>query len=145
MKGRPDDYARVVRDNWRSVKAYIVTGAHPSCVKMAKDEVRHIERNMERVLLADINRLRPSAKWFMAVIVCPGDDLGALAKWATRHEAGRIYFYLHKDADPQAFAAWRDAGLPLNHIDIEQRFTTYGRMHKTLGLDLSDQVYTDFA
>lgn len=143
MKGRADDWTRVVQANWKKVTAFIVSSAHPSCVKMAADEVSAIDRVMQHVALAGIRALKPPRHWFMAVIVCPGDDLTALAAWARGQDAQRIHFYLHKDASVKSLTTWRDAGLPLTRIE-EERFTAYGRMHKKLGLDLSDQVYVDF-
>lgn len=144
MRARPDDWTSVVRANWRKVKAYVVSGRHPSCLRMAKDEVEHIDRVMGHVPLDAVAGLEPAEHWFMAVIVCPGDDLHALAAWAQGRDADRVHFYLHRDAVATALVPWRDAGHPLNRIE-EERFTAYGRMHAKLGLDLSDQVYGDFA
>ncbi len=143
MKARPDDWTHVVRAHWPKLTAYIVSSAHPSCVKMAKDEIAHIERVMEHVPLADIAALRPRKHWFMAVIVCPGDDLSGLAKWAKKHDAQRVHFYFHRDAKKTLLAPWRDAGHSLARVEQEQ-FATYGRMHAKLGLALNDQVYGDF-
>ena len=143
MKGRADDWTRIVQSSWKKVTAYIVSSAHPSCVKMASDEVSEINRVMQHVALADIHAVKPPRHWFMAVIVCPGDNLSGMAAWASDKDARRIHFYLHKGASAKSLAIWRDAGLPLTRIE-EERFTVYGRMHKKLGLDLSDQVYADF-
>lgn len=143
MKGRPDDWTRIVRANWRRLTAYIVSSTRPSCLKMAQDEVRFIDRVMEHVPLDDVHRLAPATHWFMAVIVCPGDDLTGLARWAKGKDADQVHFYLHKDTDTQALAPWRDAGHSLSRVE-EERFASYGRMHAKLGLDLNDQVYGDF-
>lgn len=143
MRGRPDDWTRIVRANWKKVTAYIVSSAHPSCIKMAADEVQHINRVMLHVPLGEVTKLKLPRHWFMAVIVCPGDDLAGLAQWAKEQDATRVHFYLHKAAEAQVLAPWRDAGLPLSRIE-EQRFTSYGPMHGKLGLALSDQVYGDF-
>lgn len=144
MKARADDWTAIVRAHWRQVTAYIVSSHHPSCIRMAKDEVTHIQRVMQWIALDGIAALRPARRWFMAVIICPGDDLAPLAKWAKGRAADRIHFYLHADADPQQLAPWRDAGLPLDHVE-EQRFRSFGPMHARLGLALSDRVYGDFA
>jgi len=144
MKGRPQDWTVTVRTHWRQVTAYIVSSSHPSCIRMAADEVAHIERNMVHVELTQIARLKPARHWFMAVLVCPGDDLAGLAQWAKGREATRVHFYFHKETDTQALAPWRDAGLPLSRV-AEERYTKFGPLHKQLGLDLSDQVYGDFA
>lgn len=143
MKGRPDDWTRVVQRHWKDVTAYVVSGTHPSCVTMAADEVAQIDRVMQHIPMSQVARLKPARHWFMAVVLCPGDELDALVAWAKRNDARRIHFYLHRDAEAACLAPWRDAGLPLNRIE-EERFIAYGRMHKVLGLDLSDQEYADF-
>lgn len=143
MKGRPDDWTSVVRKEWRHLTAYIVSSRHPSCVRMAQDEVRFIDRRMTHAHLDQILSLSPGPHWFMAVIVCPGDDLSQLASWAIGREAERVHFYLHKESKPVQLTPWRDAGLPLSRISTG--WTTWGPLHKELGLDLNDQVYGDFA
>lgn len=143
MKGRPDDWTHVVRAQWREVAAYIVSSAHPTCLKMAKDEVAFIRRNMRQVLLDRVPALEPGPHWFMAVVLCPGDALEPLVRWARGVDARRVHFYLHADAEARLLAPWRDAGLPLSRIS--QGFRAYGPLHQELGLDLSDQVYADFA
>lgn len=144
MKGRPSDWTRVVRGHWRKVTAYVVSSRHPSCLQMAQEEVANIDRVMVRVELGRVAKLKPPKNWFMAVIVCPGDDLEGLAKWARGRDTNRVHFYLHKETPTLLLAPWRNAGLALTRV-AEDRFTTYGRLHKQLGLDLSDQVYGDFA
>ena len=142
MKDRPEDWARVVAAHSHSTLALVASGHRPSCLKMASDEVRHIKRWMRQVLF---DRLPPRVpdSWFMAVIVCPGDDLTPLAAWMTTHGADRVRFYLHKDADAKQLAPIKDAGHELRHVRPE-RYASYGPMHKRLGLDLSDQIYEDF-
>jgi hypothetical protein len=142
MKARPADWTAVVRSHARHTKAFLVTGSEPSCVRMADDEAAHIARWMARVRLDTLPQKMPRS-WFMAVIVCRGDDLGTLAAWMARHGADRVRLYLHKDATPAQLAPVRDAGHDLRHVRPE-RYGTYGAMHKRLGLDLSDQIYEDF-
>lgn len=144
MKGRPDDWTRVVQGDWRKLTAYIVSSDHPSCVRMAKDEVASIDRVMQHVPLPAIGDLKPAKHWFMAVVLCPGDDLRGLAAWAKHQDVDRVHFYFHRDADAASLAPWRDAGLPLARVE-QERFTGHGRMHSRLGLDLSDRVYADFS
>lgn len=143
MKGRPDDWTAVVRGNWAKMTAYVVSSHDPSCIRMAKDEVEHIDRVMVHVPLDGIQGLATPKHWFMAVIVCPADNLAGLAAWARSQDAQRVHFYLHKDAEPHLLAPWRDAGHPLSRVEAE-RFAHFGRLHAKLGLDRSDQVYGDF-
>lgn len=143
MKGRPADFPRVVKRHWKDTTAYIVSSHDPMCLQMAKDEVRWIDRRMVHVLL-DALPGGPGNSWFMAIIVCPGDDLAGLARWMTTHGVGRVRFYLHTEATARQLAPIRDAGHDLRHVRPE-RYEAYGPMHKRLGLDLSDQIYEDWA
>lgn len=142
MKGRPEDWTRVVAANARSTLAFIVSGRNPNCLKMALDEVDHINRWMKQCLLDSLPAELPES-WFMAVIVCPGDDLEHLAAWMTKHGGDRVRFYLHRDASPRQLAPVKNAGHGLRHVRPE-RYTAYGQLHKRLGWDLSDQIYEDF-
>jgi hypothetical protein len=142
MKGRPEDWTRVVAANMRSTLAFIVSGRHPNCLEIVNDEVRHINRWMKQCLLDSLPAKVPGS-WFMAVVVCPGDDLRGLAAWMTKHGGDRVRFYLHRGASPRQLAPVNDAGHDLRHVRPE-RYTSYGELHKRLGLDLSDQIYEDF-
>ena len=136
----PPEFASVVAKSWTKTTGFIVTG-HEPCISIGHDEVRHVKRRLVPIGLDDVVRLRPTGSWFMAVIVCPGDDLGALARWAMGKDASRVHFYLHANARPRLLAPWRDAGLPLDHVD--EGITSWGRLHKILGWDLNVQVYDD--
>lgn len=142
MKMRPDDWTYVVRRHVQDTKGFIVSSQDPTCIKMAQDEIVHIDRWMEHILIDGLPTEIPRS-WFMAVIVCPGDDLSPFATWMDQHGSDRVRFYLHRDAEFQQLATIRDAGHDLAHVRPEKS-TSYGQMHKRLGLDLSDQVYGDF-
>jgi len=134
------DFAAVVAKNWRKTTGYIVAAREP-CIAIGRDEVRNVERRLVLVDLGRVSRLRPRGSWFMAVVVCPGDDLEDLARWARGVEAERVHFYLHADASPQQLAPWRDAGLPLDRVS--GGFRSWRALHKVLGWDLNVQVYDD--
>lgn len=136
------DFAAVVRAHWPETTGYVVAGS-PPCIQIGEDEVANVRRRLEFVHLADVSTLVPDGSWFMAVIVCPGDDLAALAAWAQDREVGRVYFYLHADADGSALAPWQAAGLPTDRVD--DGFRSWGPLHKVMGLDLNRQVYEDHA
>ncbi len=142
MKGRLEDWTRVVAAHSHSTLALIVSSQEPNCLEMATDEVQHIDRWMKHEFLDALPAHVPDS-WFMAVIVCPRDDLAPLAAWMTKHGADRVRFYLHKDANIEQLGVVTDAGHELRHVRPE-RYTAYGPMHKRLGLDLSDQIYEDF-
>ena len=142
MKGRSADWTAVVRKHAHSTLAIIVSTQHPHCLKMAADEVRHINRWMTRLTVDELPDVLPDS-WFMAIIVCPEDDLTQLAAWMTTHGAERVRFYLHRDAKTRQLGPIRDAGHELRHVRPE-RYSSFGKMHQRLGLDLSDQIYEDF-
>lgn len=137
---KPPDFSKVVAANWKDTTAYLVAG-HQPCIKIGKDELHFVKRRMVFVDLAMIRTIEPEESWFMGVIVCPGDDLVPLSKWAMDQEAERVHFYLHEDADTRLLVPWRDAGLPL--IRVDHGFTSWRSLHKVLGWDLNVQVYDD--
>lgn len=134
------DFASVVAKNWAKTTGFIATATEP-CITIGRDEVRHVKRRLVPVNLGELAGLQPTGSWFMAVVVCPDDDLGGLARWAKGKDAGRVHFYLHANARPRQLAPWRDAGLPLDHID--EGIRSWGQLHKVLGWDLNMQVYDD--
>jgi len=142
MKGRPDDWTRVIAAHAHDTKAFIASSQQPHCLKLAADEVKHINRWMKQVSFDDLPAKLPDS-WFLAAIVCPEDDLSPLASWMTKHGADRVRFYLHRSANAEQLAPIIAAGHDLRHVRPE-RYTAYGAMHKRLGLDLSDQIYEDF-
>lgn len=142
MKGRPEGWTEVVRKHAHSTLAIIVSARHPSCLQMAAAEVEFINRWMTRTTIDDLPDELPDS-WFMAVIVCPEDDLAVLAHWMTTHGANRVRFYMHRDAEASLLGPIRDAGHDLRHVRPE-KYASYGKLHKRLGLDLSDQIYEDF-
>lgn len=134
------DFAAVVAENWRLTTGYLVVGREP-CITIARDEQRHVRRRLILHALEEVDTLKPSGSWFMAAIVCLGDDLSDLSAWAGQYDATRIHLYLHADAKTEQLVPWRSAGLPLDRVD--QGFTTWGSLHKVLGWDLNVRVYDD--
>jgi hypothetical protein len=135
-----ETFAGVVAANWKHTTGFLVVGREP-CIRIGEDEIRHVQRRLKLIHLEDVARLQPEDSWFMAVIVCRGDDLSELSKWAGSTDATRVHFYLHADADATQLAPWRDAGFPLSRID--HGFTSWRDLHKALGWDLNVQVYDD--
>lgn len=136
------DFAAVVRANWKTTQGFVVAG-EPPCIEIGRDEVKNVRRRLAFVRLADAPTLEPTGSWFMAVIVCPGDDLTALAAWARDKDVRRVYFYLHADADGPVLTPWQAAGLPTDRVDAG--FRSWGPLHKVMGLDLNRQVFEDHA
>lgn len=82
MKGRPADWTSVVGARKHACKAFIVSSRHPSCLKMAQDEVAHINRWMERRTMDDLPNELPDS-WFMAVVVWANAPHRLADPWGT--------------------------------------------------------------
>lgn len=135
----------VVQANWRRTTAYLFALAEP-CISIRDDELRAIKANRVLVGLspADLHKWTPPESWFMAVILCPGDDLAPLVAWATRHrvDASRIHFYVRREADLHAFMAqWSKAGFATDGADAG--ITTWKELHHLFGLHLSNRILLD--
>lgn len=136
----PGDFSAIVRRSWRKTAGFLVAG-EPPCIPIAQDEIRFVKRRLSFVPLQEVQSIAVEGSWFMAVIVCPEDDLTGLARWAAGRDARRVHFYLHADTSNKRLAPWRDAGRPLTHVD--DGITSWKNLHKTLGWDLNVQVYED--
>jgi hypothetical protein len=103
-------------------------------------------RRFEPLEPRDLQDLQLPASWFMGVLVCPEDDLTAIAEWAAllpTADLHRVRFYLHDAADPVAvFKPWYAAGLP--SPDTEQLLVGK-RFHQKFGRDHGNQVVRDAA
>lgn len=137
---KPIDFARVVGANWSKTTGYLVAGSDP-CLAVRGDELRNVRRRLLPVHLSAVARLEPEGSWFMGVLVCRGDDLSGLSLWAQGRDHRRVHFYLHARARAMQLSPWRDAGLPLLHVD--RGFKDWTSLHKILGWDLNLQVYAD--
>ncbi len=135
-----EDFARVVRENWPKTVGYLVAG-EPPCIQIRDDEIQHVHRRLVPIGLASVEDVKASGSWFMAVIVCPGDDLSGLAAWAAGQDARRIYFYLYADADASQLRPMATHGIPIHHFSDGHNDWT--DLHKVLGWDLNVLVYDD--
>ena len=135
----------IVQANWRRTTAYLLALGEP-CITMRDDELRAIKAN--RVLVGmsatDLQTWTPPGSWFMAVILCPGDDLAPLIDWATQHDVdeSRIHFYIKQERDLDAFMAqWNEAGFATDGADAG--ITTWRELHHLFGLHLSNRILMD--
>lgn len=148
--GHPDA-ARIVKENWHRAEAFIVAQREP-CIEIRDDELRTIGDNrlLRGGLPEDLDAWKRPESWFIAVIVCPGDDTRAIAAYVKRNrlDPDRVHFYLHPQASNQALSAWRDAGYRLDHVDDRTPTGTpikdWEALHKLLGLHLNIQIVEDF-
>jgi hypothetical protein len=146
LKAFPD-WHDVVAKNWHKTTAYLYALREP-CLIIQQDELEAIQDNRVLVGLdeAAIHAWTPTGSWFLAVILCPGDDTQTLVQWIHDHDADpdRIHFYAHPDTDPyQALEAWKQAGLPPPQVDLD--IDSWQRLHKRFGRDLSVQILRDWA
>lgn len=143
--------SHIVRRHWRRSQAFILALRRP-CIEIRDEELLHVGGN--RLLaggtLEDLAAWRRPASWFIAVVVCAGDDTDGIADHVNRHglDPSRVHFYLHEEASPQALAAWHAAGLPLERVSDSTQggkpITDWASLHKVLGLHFNNQIVQDF-
>ena len=134
-----------VATHWRDTTAYLLSLREP-CITIQRDELRVVQAN--RVLVGldakALNAWKPTKSWFMAVLLCPGDDLEPLAVWVERTGAdpARIHFYVHREQDVQGFMrVWHAAGFPTDAVD--SGIEDWRRFHRLFGLHLSTRILLD--
>ena len=142
------DATALVREHWHEAEAFLVA-QRPPCIEIRDDEVRHIDRLLIGGRPDDLRAWKRPASWFIAVLVCDGDDTEALTAFVRDEgmDARRVHFYLHEAASGSALAAWRDAGLPLDRVDdrVDGRpIRDWKDLHRLLGLHLNVQIVADF-
>lgn len=135
----------IVATNWRKTTAYLLALGEP-CLTIRDHELQAIKAN--RVLVGvsagDLESWTPPASWFMAVILCPGDNLQPVIAWATKHgvDESRIHFYVDRERDLGAFMAqWHEAGFATDGAD--SGITTWKDLHHAFGLHLSNRILMD--
>lgn len=144
-RDRPTDFAAIVGAHHREARAFLLaTSEH--CAEVRDREVEVVRRNLEVVDPAALLDLEPEGSWVLAVLVCPGDTVEAVARWAAELPAEalqRVLIYLRTDVDTvAALAPWYAADLP-NPYTAD--FTDWAGFHKQFGADFNNQVYRDFA
>lgn len=140
------DWHDVVAANWRKTTGYVLA-LDGSCFKVRDDELAAIKKNRVLVGLSarDLDKWTPRGSWLLAVLLCPGDSVEAVARWVKRHgaDADRVHFYAHVDADPYAaLAAWDDAGLPDPALD--DGIAEWKDFHRKFGNDLAIRILEDW-
>lgn len=143
------DATDVVREHWHEAECFLVA-ARPTCIDIRDDEVGAIDRLLHGGSPDDLDAWIRPASWFVAVLLCPGDDTAALVRATERLglDARRFHFYLHAEASFDALRAWADAGLPLDRVDDAgpggTPITDWKALHRLLGLHFNVQILADF-
>ena len=140
------DWHNVVADHWQKTTGFLLALRDP-CLRIRDEELAAIRKNRVLVGLdvAAMHRWTPPASWLLAVLVCPGDDLGPVVDWVRQKRADpdRVKFYLCRGANAfQALAVWEDAGL--GEPFFEKGFTTWKDLHKAFGRDLAVRILQDW-
>jgi hypothetical protein len=137
-------YVRIVGKNWRRTVGYVVASSG-LCRTVQEKYVSSIDRNVVGHSLHDLD-FEPAQSWIMAVIVCPGDDLSGVTKWAMNNGAmnlDRMVFFFAKGVDVvKALQPWHSEGLADPYTS---EFEDYKDFTKQFGRALNDRVFTDFA
>jgi hypothetical protein len=140
------DATRIVREHWSEAECFVVAHERP-CIEIRDEEVanRYVHGGFPKDLAA-WNRPRI---WFVAVVVCPDDDLTDLARFVAdeQWDPTRFHFYLHRDAPVAVLRPWAEAGLPLDRVDTEGRggapMVSWGALNALLGLHFNLQILAD--
>lgn len=142
------DASRIVRTHWREAECFIIAQRDP-CINIRDDEAGNLDRYVHGGFPDDLMAwIRPRI-WFVAVVVCPGDDLRTLTRFVADHgwDAARFHFYLHPQASVQTLQPWADAGLPLDRVDTEGRngapIDSAGNLNAVMGLHFNLQILRD--
>ncbi|MEA3204165.1 MAG: hypothetical protein QOI63_1845 [Thermoplasmata archaeon] len=141
MKDRPQDFSRVVKRHWKDARAYLLASRQP-CLKIRDDEVAKIGKN--RILVpvqpGDLDGLDPEATWILGVILCPGDPVTDVVRWAKARKIDprRVWFFLHASTDMAVLQPWADAGHATDQVDFA---ADWEELHQVFGLYLSDHIY----
>ena len=117
----------------------------PPCTRIVADEVRHVRRTLVALAPGSPPPASRPQSWVLAVLVCPGDTLAAIAPWVRRlppRDRERVYVFFHPDADRvAALEAWYAVGLDDPITSLAHDFKTF---HKAFGARMNLQTYLDF-
>ncbi len=142
---RHPDWSQTVRENWTKTTAFLLASAQP-CIAIRDEEVRAIKANRVLVGLSasDLEAWHPPSSWMLAVLVCPGDTTLDVTAWVRSRKADprRVHFFLHPGTKWGALDAWADAGFPI--VSLDDDIASWERLHKRLGLALSDRIVADW-
>lgn len=134
----------VVAAHHKESDAVLVAGREP-CIGIARDERDKVSgRSFRVVAFADLPKLKVRKSWIMAVLLCAGDDAGAVAQWvmAGDRDPRRVIFYTHPATDLRAaLAPWHAAGL---HVHATWTVASWKALHKHLGAHWNVRIWDDF-
>ena len=145
---RHPDASDIVRAHWRRAECFLIAQNDP-CISIRDDEIALLDRHVHGGFPADLQAWRRPPIWFVAVVVCPDDDLTDLTRFVVEQawDPRRFHFYLHADTDPEVMRPWAEAGLPLDRVDTEGKqgrpLVDAGTLNALLGLHFNLQILRD--
>lgn len=138
----------IVRKHWHEAECFIIAQSDP-CIQIRDDETGNLDRYVHGGFPDDLEAWTRPAIWFVAVVVCPGDDLAELTHYVVENDwdASRFHFYLHPDTSWTTLQPWADAGLPLDRVDTKGKngapLTSSGALNAAMGLHFNLQILHD--
>lgn len=144
IPGLPVGAIEQVRPHLKQTTGYVLARAG-DCLDLQRREVGLKNRPFFKPLKpGELHALKLPRSWFLAVLLCPGDDTRELAAWVRALPAAdrrriRFYYYTGTRA-AQALAQWYGAGLgPVRDDEIDG----WIRFHHKFGAHHAIQVYED--
>ena len=140
--------SQIVRDHWHEAECFIIAQRDP-CIQIRDDEAGNLDRYVHGGFPDDLQAWNKPRIWFVAVVVCPGDDLDDLTRFVLdqRWDAARFHFYLHPNTSVEVLRPWADAGLPLDRVDAEGKkgapLDSSGALNAVMGLHFNLQILRD--
>lgn len=140
----PARYADVVRRHQGRTRGYLLA-FQVECRDIVDQEVLRIRRTLRAIEPGGLDGIARGS-WVLGVLLCPGDDLGALVPWARGLSAAdrdRILLYHRPRTDiEEALRGWAAAGMDGPVVTPVRDFATF---HKVFGKHFNDRVWLDHA
>lgn len=138
---RPRDFRDVVRAHITLTTAFLLAQRSP-CIDFAKRDAR--ATTGRRFVAVQVPPTELPASWTLAVILCPGDATGVVARFAKalpREALGRVRFYETPGVRPaETFKDWPETGFPMPQRVVVQNWR---QLHRDFGFFVNGWTYQD--
>lgn len=140
---KPPGYTDIVRANQAKAVGYLLAFGS-ICERIRDEELRRVRRNLKALAVDDLTSFRPSGSWMVAVLIGPGHDTRAVAKWVsslrTRDRDRVLVYYLPRTDVGEAVHPWLEAGMGSPPVFEMRDFVSF---HKVFGNHLNDRIWLD--